>query len=643
MLPKRFFLFVPLVASVALGACDRSTSGGRADAPQPESERAHRVLAAGKAVAPEAASPKDDGQWTMPSKDYANTRFSELAQITKANVANLQVAVTFSSGTTSGQESAPIVVGSTLYLVTPYPNILYAIDLATPGGRVKWRVNSMAAAASQGEACCEGVNRGPTYANGTVYFNSLDSHTLAVDAETGRLKWKTQVWDYTRGETMTMAPFVVGDKVIVGNSGAEFGARGGVAALNAADGSIAWKAFATGPDVDVKIDPAVFKPFYPQYRGKDLGLHSWPGESWKIGGGGTWGWISYDPEQNLIFHGTSNPSPWNHAVRPGDNLWTDAVFARDPETGNAHWAYQYSPHDLWDHSGVNENIILDLPWGGKVRKVIIRPERNGYVYVLDRTTGEVLAADQYVANTVSDGVDLKTGRLRQRPEMIPQPGKVVRNVCPNAPGAKDWSPSAFSKVTGWLYVPHNNLCMDWLLKKPNYIAGTPYIGVEPRFFPGPGGNAGEFMAWDPVNRRKAWTIKERWPVWSGAAVTASGIVFYGNLEGWFKAVDADTGKLLWQFQTGSGIIGQPTVFRGPDGREYVAIISGIGGWIGSMISKNLDPHDPTAAKGWGNMTGDLKNVTNKGAGTLFVFALPGAPAAPGKAASPKVAPAKTRL
>jgi PQQ-dependent dehydrogenase (methanol/ethanol family) len=558
----------------------------------------------------------------MPAKDYANTRFSELTQIDRTNVGRLQVALTFSSGTTAGQESAPIVVGKTLYFVTPYPNILYAIDLSTPGGGIKWQVKSMAAAASQGEACCEGVNRGPTYANGTVYFNALDAHTLAVDAESGKVKWKTRVFDYTKGETMTMAPFVVGDKVIVGNSGAEFGARGGIAALDAASGSIVWRAYATGPDKDVLIDAAIFKPFYPQYRGKDLGLHSWPGESWKIGGGGTWGWISYDPEQNLLFHGTSNPSPWNHEVRPGDNLWTDAVFARDPQTGKAHWAYQYSPHDLWDHSGVNENIILDLPWRGKIRKVIIRPERNGYMYILDRTTGEVLAADQYVANTVSDGVDLKTGRLRQKPEMIPKSGKVVRNVCPNAPGAKDWSPSAFSKVTGWLYVPHNNLCMDWLLTKANYIAGTPYIGVTPRFFPGPGGNAGEFMAWDPVNRRKIWSIKERWPVWSGAAVTASGIVFYGNLEGWFKAVDADTGQLLWQFQTGSGIIGQPTVFRGPDGREYVAIISGIGGWIGSMVSKNLDPRDPTAAKGWGNMTADLKKVTNKGAGTLFVFAIP---------------------
>lgn len=622
---------LPLLGLALLTACDRSTSTGRADAPRPRSETESRAIAAGRAVAPAAASPEDDGQWTMPTKDYANTRFSGLTQINKSNVGRLQPALIFTSGTTQGQESAPIVVGDTLYLVTPFPNTLYAIDLrkaadpTSPGPTVKWKVNAMANSSSQGQACCDGVNRGPTYADGTVYFNSLDSYTLAVDARTGALKWKTRVWDYTKGETMTMAPFVVGAKVIVGNSGAEFGARGGVAALDAGSGTIAWKAYATGPDKDVLIDPAVFKPFYPQYRGQDLGARSWPGDSWKIGGGGTWGWISYDPEQNLLFHGTSNPSPWNHAVRPGDNLWTDAVFARDPQTGKAHWAYQYSPHDLWDHSGVNENIVLDLPWQGKVRKVIIRPERNGYMYVLDRTSGEVLAADPYVPNTVSDGVDLRTGRLRQRPEMIPQPGKIVRNVCPNAPGAKDWSPSAFSKTTGWLYVPHNNLCMDWLLGKANYIRGTPYIGVTPRFFPGPGGNAGEFMAWDPVNRRKAWVIKERWPVWSGAAVTASGVVFYGNLEGWFKAVDADTGKLLWQFQTGSGIIGQPTVFKGPDGREYVAILSGIGGWIGGMVSHDLDPRDPTAAKGWGNMTAELKKVTNKGAGTLFLFALPKAP------------------
>jgi PQQ-dependent dehydrogenase (methanol/ethanol family) len=558
----------------------------------------------------------------MPAKDFANTRFSGLTEITKANVKDLEVAFTFDTGVLAGQESAPLVVGRTLYLVTPWPNNLIAIDLTKPGGALKWKVEPKPASASQGAACCEGVNRGPTYADGTIYFNTLDAQTLAVDAETGAVRWRSKVGDYRKGETMTMAPFVVRDKVFVGNSGAEFGARGWITALNTADGSIAWRGYTTGPDSDVLIDPAEFRPFYPQYRGKDLGVTSWPANHWKIGGGTVWGWISYDPEQDLIFHGTSNPSPWNHEVRPGDNAWTNGIFARDPDTGKARWFYQFSPHDLWDHSAVNENIILDMPVEGRMRKVIVRPERNGYIYVLDRTTGQVLSADPFIKLNASKGVDLRTGRLIHNPDKVPTQGRTMRNVCPNSPGAKDWSPSAYSKVTGLLYVPHNNLCMDWLMKKANYIQGTPYIGVETRFYPGEGGHAGEFMAWDPVRRRKVWAIKEKWPVWSGAAATASGVVFYGNLEGWFKAVDADTGKLLWQFKTGSGIIGQPTTWRGPDGHQYVSILSGIGGWVGSMVSKNLDPRDPTAQKGFGNMTGDLKKETSRG-GTLYVFRLRG--------------------
>jgi lanthanide-dependent methanol dehydrogenase len=604
-------------AIACLTACTPGNGGAPTASPAPTDASTN----AGKAAAPATASPADDGQWTMPAKDYANTRFSELTEITKDNVKDLGVAFTFSTGTTSGQESAPLVVGGVLYFVTPFPNILYALDLSRDG-KLKWQVRPEPDAAAQGQACCEGVNRGPTYANGVIYFNTLDAHTLAVDAATGAVKWKARVGDFSKGETITMAPFVVRDKVFVGNSGAEFGARGWIAALNANDGAIAWRAYSTGPDADVLIEPETFSPFYPQYRGKDLGVSSWPPDGWKIGGGTVWGWISYDPDQDLIFHGTSNPSPWNHEVRPGDNSWTNGLFAREPDTGKARWFYQFSPHDLWDHSAINENIVLDIPWQGAQRKVIIRPERNGYIYIIDRTTGEVLAADPFVSINASTGVDLKTGRLQTNPEKIPSTGKVMRDVCPNSPGAKDWSPSAFSKTTGLLYVPHNNLCMDWLSKKANYIQGTPYLGAEVRFYPGPGGNAGEFMAWDPVTRRKVWTIAEKWPVWSGSAVTASGIVFYGNLEGWFKAVDADTGKLLWQFQTGSGIIGQPTTWRGPDGRQYVAILSGIGGWVGSMVSKNLDPRDPTAQKGFANMTADLKKDSGRGGGVLYVFRLP---------------------
>jgi lanthanide-dependent methanol dehydrogenase len=603
-----------IFAGMTLSNCTESDQGQATEKP---------LSSRNGSVVPAAASPPEDGQWTTPAKDYANTRFSGLSQIDKSNVKDLEVAFTFHTGTTSGQESAPIVVGDTLYLVTPYPNILYALDLSR-NGAMKWQVRPMPASASQGTACCDTVNRGPTYADGTIYYNTIDAHTLAVDAETGEVKWKTRVGDFAKGETMTMAPFVVRDKVLVGNSGAEYGARGWITALNAGDGSIAWRAYSTGPDADVLVDRDTFRSHYPQYRVADFGVKSWPGEQWKIGGGTVWGWISYDPEQDLIFHGTSNPSPWNHEVRPGDNGWTNGAFARDPDTGEARWFYQFSPHDLWDHSGINELILLDLPWKGRMRQVLIRPERNGYMYVLDRTTGEVLAADPYVQLNASNGVDLKTGYLRHNPEKIPSQGRIMRNVCPNAPGAKDWSPSAYSKTTGLLYVPHNNLCMDWLLTEANYIEGTPYLGVEPRFYPGPGGHGGEFMAWDPVARRKIWAIKEKWPVWSGAATTASGLVFYGNLEGWFKAVDADTGELLWRFKTGSGIIGQPTTWVGPDGRQYVAVLSGIGGWIGSIVAKNLDTRDPTAGGGWGNMTADLKKDSSRG-GVLYVFAIPARP------------------
>ena len=584
------------------------------------------VLAPGAAQAqapqaPAAASPPEDGNWTMPARDLASTRYSGLDQINAGNAHGLTVAFTFSPGTAKGQESAVLAVDGTLYFVTSFPNYLIAIDLSKPGGALKWKFEPLPDASSLGIACCQPVNRGPVYSAGTLYYNSIDAHTFAIDAATGALKWKTQVGDFHAGETTTMAPLVVRDKVLVGNSGSEYGARGWLVALNAQDGSEAWRAFSTGPDSEVLIDPTVFKPYYSHYVGKDLGVREWPPDHWKIGGGTVWGWISYDPELDLIFYGTSNPSPWNHEKRPGENFWTEGLFARRPADGKARWFYQFSPHGLWDHSAVNENVLLDVTWQGQPRKVLVHPERNGYMYVIDRGSGEVLAADPYVHITSTTGVDLKTGRLMTREEMIPKTGQVTRGVCPNSPGAKDWPPSAFSKQTGLLYVPHNNLCMDWEPTEVSYIRGTPYIGSNPRFFPGPGGNAGEFMAWDVIARKKVWTIAERWPVWSGALATAGGVVFYGNLEGWFKAVDAKTGALLWQFKTASGIVGQPTTFRGSDGRQYVAILSGIGGWAGGLVSGDLDPRDPTAAKGFGNMESDLKKEVASG-GMLYVFALP---------------------
>ena len=557
----------------------------------------------------------------MAPGDYANTRFSRLDEITAANVSRMKVAWTFSTGMVAGHEAAPLVVGSTMYLVSPFPNIVFALDLSQPGAPVKWKYDPAPLSASKGVACCDVVNRGAAYWKNSIIFNTLDGRTISLDANTGARRWEVQLGDINRGETITMAPMVVRDKVLVGNSGGEFGVRGWLTALDADSGRQAWRAYSTGPDADVLIGPE-FKPFYEMDRGKDLGLTSWPGESWKTGGGTVWGWISYDPALNLLYYGTANPGPWNPEQRPGDNKWTSGIFARDPDTGRARWYYQWSPHDLFDHDGINENVLLDLQIDGGTRTVLVRPERNGYVYVMDRASGEVLSATPFVHITSSQGVDLKTGRLIPVKDKEPRQNAVVRDICPAAPGAKDWNPSSFSPNTGLLYLPHNNLCMDFEAVEVSYIAGTPYIGANVIYKAGPGGHQGELTAWDPVAAKASWVIREKYPVWSGALSTAGNVVFYGNMEGWFKAVDAKSGQVLWQFKTGSGIIGQPIAYKGPDGHQYIAIFSGIGGWPGAVVVNDLDTRDATAAAGWGQAMRDLKNDTTRG-GTLYVFTVEG--------------------
>ena len=560
------------------------------------------------------------GEWPLAGRDYANTRYSELNQITASNAKDLRLAFTFSTGVVRGHEAAPVVVGGTMYLVTPYPNIVYALDLAKPGAPIKWKFEPKPLAASQGIACCDVVNRGVAFANGRIYFNTLDGQTIALDAANGKEIWRTQLGDIRFGETITMAPLVVRNKVLVGNSGGEYGVRGWITALDAGTGKVAWRAYSTGPDSEVLIGSG-FKPFYSNDRGKDLGMSTWPPGAWKIGGGTVWGFLSYDPELNLIYHGTANPGPWNAEQRPGDNKWTAGIFARDADTGEARWFYQWSPHDLHDYDGINENVLIDLPIGGKMRKVLVHPDRNGYLYVLDRATGEVLSATPFAHITTSKGVDLKTGRIQYSPDKEPKAGKVVRGMCPAAPGAKDWQPSAYSPRTKLLYIPQQNLCQDSESMQVSYIAGTPYVGAEAKMYPGPGGHRGEFTAWDPAAAKPAWRIKEDLPVWSGALVTGGDIVFYGTMDGWFKALDARDGKLLWQFKTGSGIVGQPMSYLGPDGKQYIAVLSGVGGWAGAVVAGDLDTRDGTAAAGFVNVMKDLSRRTVKG-GMLYVFALP---------------------
>jgi len=521
------------------------------------------------------------GEWHRQAHDYANTRYSTLADITPDNVGQLRVAWTFSDGTQYGHEGAPLVVGDTMFLVTPFPNVAYALDLSKPGSPIKWSFAPDPTPMAIGKACCDAVIRGWAYANGKLIYNILDGHTVAVDANTGKEVWRIKMSNVATGATMTMPVMVVGNKLIAGNSGGEMGAHGWAAALDVDTGKELWRAYSTGPDDQVKIG-ADFKPFYSWMRGTNLGVTTWPDDAWRHGGGTVWGWVSYDPQLNLVYYGTANPSPRVPAQRPGLNLWTSAVFARDADTGMAKWAYQFTPHDQWDYDGVNENVLIDVPIGGRMRKALVQFNRNGFAYTIDRETGEVLVAQPFGYLNWASSVDMKTGQPVINPDKEPKPNVKFENICPTDIGVKDWEPSAFSPRTGLLYAATNNVCMDLIDHEVGFIAGTPYDGMEMKRHPGPGGNWGEFIAWDPVHGKKVWGIKEQFMTMSGVLATASDLVFYGTVDGWFRAVNARTGDILWSQKLGSGVLGAPMTYKGPDGRQYIAVASGVGG--AAMVS-----------------------------------------------------------
>ena len=561
---------------------------------------------------------QDPKQWPTAAKNYASTRYSELDEINSTNVGKLQMAWAFSLGTNKGQEAAPLIVDNVLYVIGPYPNEVFALDATT--GDLKWSYAPKPDPAVQGVACCDVVTRGLAYDQGKIFIATLDNHAVALDAKSGQELWHTKLGEISKGETITMAPLAAKGKIFIGNSGGEMGVRGWVTALNEKDGTIAWRAYSTGPDKDVLIGDD-FKPFYDSLKAKDLGVSSWPPDHWKNGGGTVWGWISYNPEFNLIYYGTANPGPWNSNQRPGDNLWTTTIFARDADTGAAKWAYQMNPHDLWDYDEINENVLLDLDIDGQPRKVLVHVGRNGFMYVIDRQTGEVLSADPYDTVTSIKSIDLKTGRPVVDESLHPDLEKVIRNVCPASPGAKDWQPTAWSPRTKLLYVPHQHLCMNFKTSQVGYIAGTPFVGATVDMFAGPGGYRGEFMAWDPVAKKKVWSIAENFPVWSGTLVTAGDIAIYGTMDRWLKAVNAKTGEVLWKFHAGSGFIGQPVTYQGSDGRQYIAILSGVGGWSGAIANAEIDPRVRNGALGFAGANQDLPAYT-KGGSELIVFAIP---------------------
>jgi PQQ-dependent dehydrogenase (methanol/ethanol family) len=566
-------------------------------------------------------------QWVLQTGDYFNQRYSKLDQINKDNVKNLKVAWTFSTGVLRGHEGSPIVIGDTMYVHTPFPNIVYALDLNNEG-RIIWKYEPKQDPSVIPVMCCDTVNRGVAYADGKIFLHQADTTVVALDAKNGKEIWKAVNGDPKKGETNTATVLPVKDKVIVGISGGEFGVQCHVTAYDMNSGKKVWRGYSIGPDDQLLVDPektmSLGKPV-----GKDSSLKTWQGDQWKIGGGCTWGWYSYDPDLNLMYYGSGNPSTWNPAQRPGDNKWSMTLWARDVDTGVAKWVYQMTPFDEWDYDGINEVILADIKVKGKDRKVAVHFDRNGFGYTLDRVTGELLVAEKYdpVVNW-STGVEMDPSKPNYgRPYVVDKystakngPDFNTKGICPAALGTKDQQPAAFSPKTGHFYVPTNHVCMDYEPFKVSYTAGQPYVGATLSMYPAPNshGGMGNFIAWDAGEGKILWSKPEPFSVWSGALVTAGDVVFYGTLEGYLKAVDPKDGKELFKFKTASGIIGNVMTYANK-GKQYVAILSGIGGWAGIGLAAGLtNPNDGLGAVGG---YAGLKNYTALG-GVLTVFSLP---------------------
>jgi lanthanide-dependent methanol dehydrogenase len=569
---------------------------------------------------------RDPNQWVMPTGDYANHRYSELKQITAQNVGKLQAAWTFSTGVLRGHEGAPLVIGDVMYLHGPFPNPVYALDL-NKDAKILWKYEPKQDPDVIPVMCCDTVNRGLAYADGKIFLHQADTTLVALDAKDGKVIWQTKNGDPKKGETGTSAPIVVKDKVLIGISGGEFGVACHLTAYDLKTGKQVWRAYSSGPDDQLLVDPEktteLGKPI-----GKDSSLRTWQGDQWKIGGGCTWGWISYDPALDLIYYGSGNPSTWNPAQRPGDNKWSMTIFARNPDTGMTKWVYQMTPHDEWDYDGVNEMILADQNIGGTARKILVHFDRNGFGYTLDRVNGELLVAEKFDPKVNwATKVDMdKNSKTYGRPLVVAQysteqNGVDVnsKGICPAALGSKDEQPAAFSPVTGLFYVPTNHVCMDYEPYRVSYTAGQPYVGATLSMYPPPGeSHMGNFIAWDARTGKIIWSVKEEFSVWSGALATAGGVVFYGTLEGYLKAVDAKTGKELYKFKTPSGIIGNVMTYL-HRGKQYIAVLSGVGGWAGIGLAAGLT--GPTEGLGAVGGYAALRNYTALG-GQLTVFALP---------------------
>ena len=564
--------------------------------------------------------------WAMQAGNMHNQRYSTLKQINTSNVNKLQVAWTFSTGVLRGHEGSPLVVDGVMYLVSPFPNKVFAINLDTQ--EILWKYEPKQDPAVIPQMCCDTVNRGVAYGEGKIFMQQADSTLVALDAKTGKLVWSVVNGDPKVGAVNTNAPHVFKDKVITGISGGEWGVRGYISAYDINTGKMVWRGYSVGPDKDMLMDPEKTMTWTDgrmQPVGKDSSIKTWQGDQWKNGGGTTWGWFSYDKDLNLMYYGTGNPSTWNPAQRPGDNKWSMTIWARDLDTGMSRWVYQMTPFDEWDFDGINEMILADINVRGKPTKALVHFDRNGFAYTLDRVTGALLVAEKFdpVVNWASH-IDMKSGRpmtVAKYSTARNGPDVNTKGVCPAALGSKDQQPASFDPVTKLFYVPTNHTCMDYEPFKVDYVAGQPYIGATLSMFPAPGshGGLGNYIAWDADKGKIVQSKPEKFSVWSGSLNTAGGLSCYGTLEGFLKCVDArDINKELFKFKTPSGIIGNVFTYE-HKGKQYMGVFSGIGGWAGIGMAAGLEK-DNDGLGAVGGYKG-LSRYTELG-GSLTVFALP---------------------
>ncbi len=502
----------------------------------------------------------DPNEWALYGKDYGNTRFSPLKHINKDNVGNLKLAYAFQLGSLRSNESTPLVIGDTMYVSTSWgPKYVYALDAAT--GARKWTYEPDMPDDTLQFACCDVNSRGVTYADGKLFVGRLDGKLVALDAKTGKELWKADVVDYTQGSVITSPPLVVKDKVITGFGGGEYGARGSLQAYDMNTGKQVWKTY-TVPTKD-------------QPNGD-----TWKGDTAEHGGGAAWLVGSYDPKTNTVFWGTSNPGPWNTAVRSsGDgnfgkltNLYTASTLALDADTGAIKWWVQGTPADAWDYDGVNELVLADLKMDGKTLPAMMKADRNGFFFVTDRETGKVVSAEKYVPTNWADKWDVNTQRAVEVADKRPSPNHPAKGICPNLIGGKNWQPMSYSPDTGLVYIPSNNVCMDWSVGDVSYKRGVFYLGAEFPTHEGDGYN-GELIAWDPVKHEKVWGLKSDLPFNGGTLATGGDLVFWGDLHGDFRALDAKSGKELFKKNLGSGIGAGPITYS-VNGKQYVAVVVG---------------------------------------------------------------------